>query len=192
MNILTDILSLFKRKQVVDQVTPEDLIVVGRHEKPDMLGIASPIPYKSVKLVKVKDLLSIDDCAHTNVNNGTGTNPVGIFHNKTSEPCSINLRSISGIGNNISVVQNDKEIEISTTGEPNTGINLGIGAKVFKTKVAEVLNFRTLISNNGSILIIEDTDQIDIKLNRVIINSPNGAAWEITIDNSGNLTTTQL
>lgn len=192
MNILTDILSLFKRKQIIDLPTPEDLIVVGRHEEPDMLGVASPIPYKSVKLVKVKDLITQNTCVHTNLSNGTGTNPVGVYVNTTSSPCSINLRSLCGIGNNISVVQHGNEIEISTTGEPNDGINLGSGAEVFESKVGEDLRFRTLTSSNTSLAINQSANEVDITLDRVILTSPNGTIWELTINDDGKLITTAI
>lgn len=190
MQILTDILSLFKRKQIITSATPDDLIVLGRHEEPDMLGIASPIPYKSVKLIKVKDLISQNSCSHVNLNNGTGTKNVGIYASTTTNPCNINLRSLTGIGNNISVVKNGNEIEISTTGEPNNGINLGVGKQVFENKVGENLRFRTFVSSNQTLTIAEDTEHIDIKVNKVILESPNGSLWQVTVDNSGNLSTT--
>lgn len=192
MNILTDILSLFKRKQMVDVPTPEDLIVIGRHEEPDMLGVASPIPYKSVKLIKVKDLIAQSTCIHTNLNNGTGTKPVGIYANTTTDPCSINLRSICGIGNNIDVVKNGNEIEISTTGEPNDGVNIGSGSEVFESKVGENLRFRTLTSSNTSLAINQSADEIDITLDRVLLTAPSGGVWEVTITDDGKLITTAI
>ena len=57
MNILTDILSLFKRKKFVKEAKANDVLVLGLNEEPDMTGVASPIPYKSVRLIKVKDLV---------------------------------------------------------------------------------------------------------------------------------------
>lgn len=190
MNILTDILSLFKRKQIVDQPTPDDLIVLGRHEEPDMLGVASPIPYKAVKLIKVKDLVTQTTCSHVNLNNGTGTKPVGIYASTTTNPCVVNLRSLCSIGNNISVTQNGNEIEISTTGEPNYGVNVGEGKAVYKDKSGEALRFRTLKSNNGSIGVTELTDDINLTLEKVFLTSPNGSIWEVTIDDGGKLITT--
>ena len=189
MQILTDILSLFKRKQFVTDPTPDDLVVLGRHEEPDMLGVASPIPYKSVKLIKVKDLISENTCTHTNLNNGTGTNPVGIFASKTTDPsCSINLRSICGTGNNISVTRNANEIEISTTGEPNNGVNLGSGVRVFENKVGENLRFRTLVSDNQTIGIEENSEEINLTLKTIVLQSPDGSQWQLQVDNSGNIT----
>jgi hypothetical protein len=182
MNILTDILSLFKRKQIIEEATSDDLIVVGRHEKPDMLGIASPIPYKSVKLIKVKDLLTSNDCSYNNVTNNTGTNPIGVFYNKTSDPCSVNLRSLSGVGNNISVVRNDKEIEISTTGEPNTAINLGAGTNIYKDKVGEALRFKSLVSTNDSLTLTET----DTEINLTVSAAPSGVSGSVQFTDGTN------
>ena len=56
MNILTDVLSLLKRGKLIKKAKSNDVIPIGIHEKPDMTGVASPIPYKSVKLIKVSDL----------------------------------------------------------------------------------------------------------------------------------------
>ena len=114
MQILTDILSLFKRKQIIKEATPEDLLVLGRHEEPDMLGIASPIPYKSVKLIRVKDLLETKECSYANIVNGAGTSPARIYSSTTPSPCTVNLRTITAVGNNLRVEENVNEIEIST------------------------------------------------------------------------------
>lgn len=191
MNILTDILSLFKRKQLVEELTSDDLIVVGRHEKPDMLGVASPIPYKSVKLVKAKDLkVTSVPCAHVNLDNGApSSRRAGVYINTTSNPCSVNLRSISVTGNNISLVQNNNEIEISTDGEPNTAQNIGGGNGIYKDKNGESLRFKSITTNDNSIQVTENTDTIDIKLAKVLLTSPDGNVWEVSINNAGELTT---
>jgi hypothetical protein len=59
MNILTDIMSLIKRKQYVKELSKDDVFVIGLHKEPDILGIASPVPYKSVSLAKVSDIANI-------------------------------------------------------------------------------------------------------------------------------------
>ncbi len=194
MNILTDILSLFKRKQVVEELTSEDLIVVGRHEKPDMLGVASPIPYKSVKLVKAKDLkVTSLPCEYANLDNSTKlVRKAGVYINTTSNPCTINLRSISVTGNNIDLVQNNNEIEISTTGEPNTGVNVGGAKEIYKDKLGETLRFRTITADDGTIGVTENADTIDLKLARVLLTAPDGGVWEVTVDNGGKLITTAI
>ena len=56
--ILTDVLGFFKRDKFVETNTPDDVLILGIHEKPDMLGVASPVPYKDIKLIKVKDLVT--------------------------------------------------------------------------------------------------------------------------------------
>jgi hypothetical protein len=193
MNILTDILSLFKRKQIIEQLTPDDLIVVGRHEQPDMLGIASPIPYKSVKLIKAKDLtVTSVPCSYANLDNGN--EPIGgnVYINTTSNPCTINLRRIVGTGNNLAVTQNGNQIEISTIAEPNTANNVGVANKVYKNKIGEVLQFKTLDASNDSISIEDTGDTLNFKLKRVILNSPDGGTWEVTVDNSGQLVTSLI
>ena len=193
MNILTDILSLFKRKQIIDTPSPEDLIVLGRHEQPDMLGVASPIPYKSVKLIKLKDLIqSPASCTYENLTNGAGTNAVGIYKSTSSNPCTVNLRSITAIGNNIDVVQNVNEIEISTIAEPNLAESIGNGIDVYKEKVGETLRFRSISAADDTILVNTNHagDEVRISLKRVILRSPNGSIWEVTVDDSGQLTTT--
>ena len=192
MQILTDILSLFKRKQIIKEATPEDLLVLGRHEEPDMLGIASPIPYKSVKLIRVKDLLETKECSYANIVNGAGTSPARIYSSTTPSPCTVNLRTLTAVGNNLRVEENVNEIEISTSGEPNVGINLGKGAEVYKDKVGEALRFRTLVGNKGINVSELGDDYINITLSRLLINSPNGGLWEITVDNEGTLITTQV
>lgn len=190
MQILTDILSLFKRKQFVTEATPDDLVVLGRHEEPDMLGVASPVPYKSARLIKVKDLIDAASSAtYTNVNNGTGTNPVGIYKNTTTVPASINLRSLCSTGNNLSVTLNNNEIEISTTGEPNTASNLGGGAGLFVNKSGEDLRFRSITSNDGSILLQESVTELDLSINKVLLTSPGGTVFQLVVDDAGNLST---
>ncbi len=51
MNILTDILGLAKRKKFLETAKPTDVLVIGISEEPDMTGVASPVPYKDVKLI---------------------------------------------------------------------------------------------------------------------------------------------
>ena len=192
MNILTDILSLFKRKQIIETPSPEDLIVLGRHEQPDMLGIASPIPYKSVKLVKVKDLIeSPATCTYQNLVNNGGTNPAGIYKSTTTNPCVIGLRSLAAVGNNIDVTLNANEIEISTTGEPNLAQSTGSGIPVYTDKVGETLRFRSISAADNTIQVNTNHagTEVRISLKRVILRSPNGGIWEVTVDDSGQLTT---
>ncbi len=53
MNILTDILSLIRQGKFSKLAEKDDVLVLGKwNEQPDMTGVASPIPYKAVKLIK--------------------------------------------------------------------------------------------------------------------------------------------
>ena len=49
MNILTDILSLIKQDKYASSATDNDVIAIGVHEPPDMLGIA---PQSLISLLK--------------------------------------------------------------------------------------------------------------------------------------------
>ena len=70
MNILTDVLGLLKRKQFIDVAGEEDVLVLGIHEPPEITGVASPIPYKNVKLIKIKDFVDLNKCVHQNLPTG--------------------------------------------------------------------------------------------------------------------------
>ena len=162
MNILTDILSLFKRKKFVKEAKANDVLVLGLNEEPDMTGVASQIPYKSVRLIKVKDLVVKGEaCEYNNVVNGTGTKHSYVYRDTTEDPCSVNLRSIAATGNYISVLTNNNEIEISTTAEPNRAANVGRGTGVFRDKTGALLNLKSLVGG-GDVTISDDGDTIQI------------------------------
>ncbi len=57
MNILTDVLSLIRRNKFSKIANPNDVLILGVNEEPDITGVASPIPYKSIKVIKVKDFI---------------------------------------------------------------------------------------------------------------------------------------
>ena len=148
MNILTDILSLFKRNQFEDDPKPNDVVVLGIHEEPVMTGVASPVPYKSVKLIRLKDLVVDQDiCPHVNVVNEGTLTAAGVFKEVSDDPCEIRYRSLVTSGNNLTIVENVNEITFTTTGEPNTASNVGTSdssACFFKQKTGEDLEFRCL------------------------------------------------
>ena len=67
MNILTDVLSLIRRGIFADKAGPNDVLVLGVNEEPEMTGVASPIPYKSIKVIKVKDFkVAAENCDYVN------------------------------------------------------------------------------------------------------------------------------
>ena len=184
MNILTDILSLFKRKKFRNHVKPDDVLVIGISEEPDIEGIASPVPYKDVKLVKYKDFLASAECENINV-------PIldpspGIFKDTTTDPisgdCFDNFRRLKSLSLNLTIAENGDFIEFDNLGEPNTASNVGGGAECFKQKVGEDLEFRTLTSIDGSVTITQDLDTIDFSS-----GSSSSGVWS-RVDAAGVLT----
>lgn len=183
MNILTDILGLFKRKKFRNHVKPDDVLVIGISEEPDIEGIASPVPYKDVKLVKYKDFLASAECENINVPI-LDPNP-GIFKDTTTDPisgdCFDNFRRLKSLSLNLTIAENGDFIEFDNLGEPNTASNVGGGAECFKQKVGEDLEFRTLTSTDGSVTITENTDTIDLSSGAV------SGVWS-RVDAAGTLT----
>jgi len=166
MQILTDILSLLKRKKFVKNAKPKDVLVLGIHEEPEITGVASPVPYKDVKLIQVKDLT--DPCEHKNLPlDGT---EAGVFYGEVQDPndssiCYTGLRRLKSLSLNLTIVENDEYIEFDATGEANTGENVGTGVGVFKDKLGEVLRFRTIKSPDNSISVTlggNNNDEIHI------------------------------
>jgi hypothetical protein len=163
MNILTDILSLLKRKKYVDAPKPDDVLVLGIHEEPDMLGIASPVPYKAVKLIKIKDLVvNSQSCIYVNVPDPSAF--AGIYRDTTTidGQCYVNLRRLKSLSLNLTIVENGDFIDIDTTAEANEGENVGGGAELYLMKVGEILKFRTLTSSDASVTITQNADTIDL------------------------------
>ena len=171
MNILTDILSLFKRRQFEDDPRPDDVLVLGIHEPPEMTGVASPIPYKSVKLIKLRDLVVDQDiCPHVNVVNEGTLTAAGVFKEVSDDPCEVRFRSLVASGNNLTIVEDNNEITFTTDGEPNTAANVGSGEGVWKNKVGETLNFKSLVGGTG-ITVVGSADEITISASEGVPNS---------------------
>jgi hypothetical protein len=170
MNILTDILSLFKRNQFEDDPKPNDVVVLGIHEEPAMTGVASPVPYKSVKLIRLRDLVVDQDiCPHVNVVNEGTLTAAGVFKEVSDDPCEIRYRSLVVSGNNLTIAENVNEITFTTTGEPNTASNVGTGessACFFKQKTGEDLEFRCLDTTDNTVTLTQSTNTVDISVNR--------------------------
>jgi hypothetical protein len=191
MNILTDILSLIRRGVFVKQANPDDVFVLGVNEQPDMTGVASPIPYKSVKLIKVKDLkIAPAFCDNENTAYYPEAGVIGPFKEQIIDPvtnvCTNYFRSISTTSINLLVNESidGNLIELSTTGEPNLAANLGTGAGLYASKVGETLNFKSLKGTGVSI----SQSATEVTLNhatKVILNSPDGSIWQLSVNNSG-------
>jgi hypothetical protein len=168
MNILTDILSLIKRGKFTDVASNDDVIVLGMwNEKPEMTGVASPIPYKSVKLIKVRDLAKSENCDYTNVPAIPAGGTVGIYKGNVIDPttkkCTVSFRSLKSLSSNLTlaVSADDNYIEITTEGEPNLAANVGTGSGIWKNKIGETLNFKSLKAGNN-ISLTETADEITI------------------------------
>jgi hypothetical protein len=156
MNILTDVLSLIRRSQFVKKADLNDVLVLGTNEEPEMTGVASPIPYKSIKIIKVRDLkVAAEHCAHAN-SPATPAAGTGQVYQKTVsdevlETCTVFYRSLKSLSSNLTLATSadDNYIEITTSGEPNTAANVGSGVGIWKDKVGETLNFRSLVGGSN-------------------------------------------
>ena len=179
MNILTDILSLIRRGVYAETAGSEDVLVLGVNEEPDMTGVASPIPYKSVKLIKIKDLkVAGSSCDYKNSPTvppaGTGQVYQKTEVDATTKACTVFFRSLQSMSSNLTFATSadDNFIEITTEGEPNTAANVGSGAGVWKDKVGETLNFKSLVQGTN-ITVGQST-------NEITLNVPDGAGLSLT------------
>ncbi len=159
-NILTDILGFFKRRKFAEQAKDNDVLILGVNESPDMLGIASPVPYKDVKLITVKSLLGSNlDVLYQNIGSGS---EVYAGQSTVGDQKYENFRSLKSVSLNLTINQTASEIQFNTTAEPNTAANVGSGAELYKNKVGETLNFRSIISSDSSVGITQSTNEIDL------------------------------
>ena len=198
MNILTDVLSLLRRGVFAKAAQPDDVFVIGVSEQPDMTGVASPIPYKSVKLIKVKDLkIAPAFCDNVNAPTTPAAGTGQVFQKQIIDPitnvCTNYFRSLKSLSTNLTINESvdDNYVELTTTGEPNLASNLGTGTGLYASKTGETLNFKSL---KGTGISISQT-ATEVSLNhatKVILTAPNGALWEVTISNSGGIITTAI
>tara|TARA_R110000737_G_scaffold132490_3_gene164083 strand:+ start:1740 stop:2342 length:603 start_codon:yes stop_codon:yes gene_type:complete len=169
MNILTDVLSLIRRGIFADKAGPNDVLVLGVNEEPEMTGVASPIPYKSIKVIKVKDFkVAAENCDY--VNSPATFRPAGLgdVYQKTvidevTEKCTVFFRSLKSMSTNLTFTTSadDSYIEITTTGEPNSALNTGTGIGIYKDKLGETLRFKSLIAGTN-ITLVESDEEITI------------------------------
>ncbi len=122
MNILTDILSLFKRKKFVSKADPLDVVVLGINEEPEIEGIASPVPYKNAKLIKVKDLLASSDSTYENL--PIGDSNAGCFKDETTDPITgnpvVNFRRLKSLSLDLTIEENGDFIEFDLLSNKST------------------------------------------------------------------------
>jgi len=172
MNVLTDILSLIRRGIYAKTAGLDDVLVLGVNEEPDMTGVASPIPYKTVKVIKVRDFkVAAEHCDHANSPaipaSGTGQVYQKTVVDVTTQKCTVFYRSLKSMSSNLTLATSadDDYIEITTEGEPNLAANFpvgGSGVGVWKDKVGETLNFRKLIAGSNVTLATTGAGEIEI------------------------------
>ena len=113
MQILTDILSLFKRNQFVEKVNDYDAIVVGVNEAPQLTGIASPIPYKNVKLIRIKDFVNLASPQIINI--PADASEAGCYSGETTDPITEevtnNFRRLKSLSLDLTIEENGDYIE---------------------------------------------------------------------------------
>ena len=200
MNILTDILSLIRQGKFSKIAEQDDVLVLGKwNEQPDMTGVASPIPYKSVKLIKISDFkIASTGCDYANAPlvpaAGTGQVYQKTVIDPTTQVCTVYFRSLKSLSSNLTLTQSadNNYVEITTAGEPNLAANVGSGFQWYKNKVGETLNFRTVVQGNG-ITVAQSTNEITISNSGVtsiiagtnVTISPGSGTGAVTINASG-------
>tara|TARA_B100000780_G_C21101713_1_gene444633 strand:- start:62 stop:658 length:597 start_codon:yes stop_codon:yes gene_type:complete len=194
MNILTDVLSLIRRGIFAEKASPNDVLVLGVNEKPDMTGVASPIPYKSIKVIKVKDFkIAAEHCDHANA--PAVPTSKGQVYQKTvvdadTDKCTVYFRSLKSLSTNLLVaISSDNDyVELSTSGEPNTAANVGTGLGIYKNKVGETLNLKSILS--PGIDVTSTTNEISFNhATELRLTAPNGSVWKVKVSNTGVLST---
>jgi len=203
MNILTDVLSLIRRSIFAKKAELDDVLILGTNEEPDMTGVASPIPYKSIKVIKVRDFkVAAENCNHANSPADPAAGTAQVYQktesSEVTETCTVFFRSLKSLSSNLTLAtsSDDNYIEITTEGEPNTAANVGGGFGLFKDKVGETLNFRSIVQGSG-INIAQSANQITLSapggrpytsyvalLNQNSTNAPTATVLENTTGNN--------
>ena len=197
MNILTDVLSLIRRSVYAKKAGLDDVLIIGTHEQPEMTGVASPIPYKSVKVIKVRDFkIAAEHCSYANAP-AVPTSKGQIYQKTVVDPetdeCTVYFRSLKSLSSNFSIgISADNDyVELATTGEPNTAESLGSGQVVYSGKVGETLQFKSLSASG--IELTSTANEVTVgPATALKLTDSNGVVWQLGVDTSGNLTTTQV
>ena len=197
MNILTDILSLIKQGKYAKSAADDDVLVIGLHEPPEMLGIASPIPYKSAKVIKLKDLqIPAQICDYENVPTSVLSNTAGVYKETvtTTNPttCTVKLRKLKSLSVNTTIQENGDYIDITTTGEPNKAENLSTndGFGLFAGKNGETLQFKSIKTVGDGGVFGMNSELVFFKYaTEVRLTSPNGTVYKLKVADDGTLST---
>ena len=172
MNILTDVLSLIRRSVYAKTAGLDDVLVLGVNSEPDMTGVASPIPYKSIKVIKVRDFkIAAEHCDHANSPASPAAGTGQVYQKTVVDPttlkCTVFYRSLKSMSSNLTLAtsSDDDYIEITTLGEPNLASNFptgGSGIGVWKDKTGETLRFKKLIAGSNVTLATTAAGEIEI------------------------------
>jgi hypothetical protein len=113
MNILTDILGLFKRKKLVTEAKDYDVLVLGVTDQPDIEGIAGPIPPKDAKLIRVKDFVAMtsDDFANIPVDASEAGSYAGESIDTETGIVTQNFRRLKSLSLDLTIEENGDYIE---------------------------------------------------------------------------------
>lgn len=141
-----------------------------------------------IVLTENADTISIEAtvAGSTATNIGSGT---GLFESKVGE--EFRFRTISaGVGNQhllITLSGSGEELEFTNTAEINTASNIGGGEGVFESKVAENLQFKSLVAG-ANVSVTSNASEITISSNAV-----SGTAYSyqfgVTFDGNGDIDT---
>jgi len=106
----------------------------------------------AIAISKITGLQVILDSKIETLTNVGGFNEIA----KAKVGQNVDIRTLKA-GTNVSIIQNANDLEISATdsGEVNTASNVGTGVDVFRLKVLQDLEFRTLLAN-AEILITQN------------------------------------
>lgn len=122
MQILTDILSLFKRNEFVEKVNDYDAIVVGVNEAPQLTGVASPLPYKNVKLIRIKDFVNL--ASPDIVNIPEDSSEAGCYSGETIDPVTGDVtqgfRRLKSLSLDLTIEENGDYIEFDLVSSNST------------------------------------------------------------------------
>ena len=100
---------------------------------------------------------------------------------------------MKSLSSNLSIaISSDNDyVELETTGEPNAAQSLGAGQVIYSGKVGETLQFKSL-SASGIGLTSTANDITIGPATSLRLTDANGQVWQLGVDTSGNLTTTQV
>lgn len=164
MNILFDIFNLLRNKQVIKELKPDDLIVIGRQEESQITGVSSPTPTKTVKVIKASNFQANGE------NIGIG---VGLFKEKISN--ILKFKSLKSSDLSVQITEENEEINITIPGG-------GGGVTPYHGSFYSIIDQQASVPNVTQAIVFEETD---ISYGVSIQNDINGFPSQIKFDYAG-------